>query len=279
MYQSQHDPLSPEKHIFDRAIALKQQPDGNWQGHTSIDYANMIGPFGGMTAATALQALLIQPERLGDPVALTVNFAGPVRDGAFEVRVRMLRSSRTTQHWSVEIVQGDDCVINAIAVFALRRPTWSETEIVMPEVAPADTLPLVGNMMGVSWPQCYDMRFARGGLRGVDGIGDNPDSLTQLWINDKPPRPLDFASLTAICDAFFPRLFSRRAQLVPIGTISLNIHFHADAATLAQQGSAPVLGVAQGQIYNLGFSDQVAQVWSAQGQLLATSQQAVWFKE
>ncbi len=279
MFQPQREPLSPEMHIFDRAIALKPQPDGIWQGHTSTDYANMIGPFGGMTAATALQALLIQPERLGDPVALTVNFAGPVRDGAFEVRVRMMRSSRTTQHWSVEIVQGDDCVINAIAVFALRRPTWSETEIVMPEVAPADTLPLVGNMMGVSWPQCYDMRFARGGLRGVDGTGDNPDSLTQLWINDKPPRALDFASLTAICDAFFPRLFSRRAQMVPIGTISLNIHFHADAATLAQQGSAPVLGVAQGQIYNLGFSDQVAQVWSAQGQLLATSQQAVWFKE
>ncbi|MEB0135967.1 thioesterase family protein [Actimicrobium sp. CCC2.4] len=266
-------------HIFDRAIALQPQANGTWHGHTSTDYANMIGPFGGVTAATALQALLIQPERLGDPVALTVNFAGPVRDGGFEVRVRLMRSSRSTQHWSVDMVQGDDCVINAIAVFALRRPTWSATEIVMPEVVAADTLTPVGDIMGVRWPQCYDMRFARGGLRGVDGAGDNPDSLTHLWINDKPPRPLDFASLTAICDAFFPRLFSRRAQMVPIGTVSLNIHFHADAATLAQQGSAPVLGVAQGQIFNLGFSDQVAHVWSAQGRLLATSQQAVWFKE
>lgn len=266
-------------HLFDRAIALEPQASGLWRGHTSTDYANMIGPFGGVTAATALQALLIQPERLGDPVALTVNFAGPVRDGAFDVRVRLMRSSRSTQHWSVEIVQGDDCVINAIAVFALRRPTWSATEVVMPDVVAPETLPLVGNMMGVSWPQCYEMRFARGGLRGVDGAGDNADSLTQLWISDKPPRALDFASLTAICDAFFPRLFSRRAQMVPIGTISLNIHFHVDAATLAQQGSAPVLGVAQGQVFNLGFSDQVAQVWGTQGQLLATSQQAVWFKE
>ncbi|GAA4020668.1 thioesterase family protein [Actimicrobium antarcticum] len=271
--------ISLISHPFDRAIALQPQDDGSWLAQTSTDYANMVGPFGGITAATVLQALLIQPERLGDPVALTVNFAGPIRDGGFSVLVRPMRSSRTTQHWSVEVHQDGQCVINAIAVFALRRTTWSATEVVMPDVAPADALPRAGRTMAVKWPDCYDMRFVRGGLMGVSGEGNNPDSLTQLWISDSPPRTLDFAALTAICDAFFPRLFSRRAQPVPIGTISLNIHFHADAASLTNNGSAPLLAMAQGQVFHQGFADQVAQVWSAQGQLLATTQQTVWFKE
>jgi hypothetical protein len=52
-------------------------------GHTSQAYWNMIGPFGGATAAVMLQAALVHPERLGDPIALTVNFAGPIGEGDF----------------------------------------------------------------------------------------------------------------------------------------------------------------------------------------------------
>ncbi|HEY9094695.1 MAG TPA: thioesterase family protein, partial [Hydrogenophaga sp.] len=37
---------------FDSAIALQPQPDGSFLGHTSPAYANMVGPYGGITAAT-----------------------------------------------------------------------------------------------------------------------------------------------------------------------------------------------------------------------------------
>ena len=45
----------------------------------------MVGPFGGTTAAAALAAVLAHPARQGEPIALTVNFAGPVAQGAFDV--------------------------------------------------------------------------------------------------------------------------------------------------------------------------------------------------
>jgi hypothetical protein len=55
----------------------------------------------------------------------------------------------------------------------------------------------------------------------------NDDSLSHVWVADNPPRALDFASLTALCDSFLPRIFLHRPDFVPIGTVSINIYFHA----------------------------------------------------
>ena len=53
----------------------------------------------------------------------------------------------------------------------------------------------------------------------------------------------------------------------------------ADAALLAAQGTAHVLGCAKGLRYSQGFHDQTAEIWSAQGDLLAVGHQVVYFKE
>src|SRR5688572_17957951 len=75
---------SMSAHPFDAAIALAPQGEGIWHGHTSPPYANMVGPFGGATAAQALSGVLQHPQRLGEPVAFTVNFAAALSDGPFE---------------------------------------------------------------------------------------------------------------------------------------------------------------------------------------------------
>jgi hypothetical protein len=90
---------------------------------------------------------------------------------------------------------------------------------------------------------------------------------------------LDHASLTALCDAFFPRIFLRRLTLVPIGTVSLNIYFHTDAAALTQHGTAPVLAVARANVFSQGYFDQEGQLWGRDQRLLATTHQVVWYKE
>ena len=52
------------------------------------------------------------------------------------------------------------------------------------------------------------------------------------WLRDDPPRPLDFASLTAMADVFFPRVWLRRATRVPVGTVSMTVYFHADSMSM-----------------------------------------------
>jgi len=55
------------QHPFDRALVLDHSDlrAGLFTGTTSPDYWNMIGPFGGTTAAVALQAVLRHPDLLG----------------------------------------------------------------------------------------------------------------------------------------------------------------------------------------------------------------------
>jgi len=265
-------------HPFDTAIALQPRGDGGWHGHTSAAYGNMIGPFGGITAAQCLQPVLLHPQRLGEPVAFTINFVAALADGPFEVRPRAVRTNRSTQHWTVEMLQRERVVATATAVTALRRETWSGHEARMPEVPrPQDSARAQGRSF--EWIQRYDMRFLQGAFpREWDG-SERDDSLTRLWVRDDPTRPLDFASLTAMADVFFPRVWLRRARPTPIATVSMSVYYHADAAQLAAAGSGYLLLQAQGQGFGSGYFDQGGQLWHEGGALLATTHQIVYYKE
>ena len=93
-------------HPLDAATRLTAGDDGRLIGQTHPAYANMVGPFGGVIAATMLNAVPTHPERLGDPVGLTVNYAGPIADGGFEIDARAVRTNRSTQHWTMSLAQG-----------------------------------------------------------------------------------------------------------------------------------------------------------------------------
>ncbi|MBP8150467.1 MAG: thioesterase family protein, partial [Limnohabitans sp.] len=123
-------------HPFDDAIALQSTAEGVFQGRTSSAYANMVGPFGGVTCAVMLNAAMQHPARMGIPIALTVNFAAPVADGPFEVTARAARTNRSTQHWVIEATQASGVVALATAVFAERRSTWSAPEAQAPQGLP-----------------------------------------------------------------------------------------------------------------------------------------------
>jgi acyl-coenzyme A thioesterase PaaI-like protein len=264
-------------HPFDEAIRLAPQPDGTCIGHTSAAYANMVGPYGGITAAQAMQAVLQHPDLLGEPVSLTVNFCAAVADGAFEVQAWPARTNRSTQHWMIEMCQGDEVVLTGTAVTAVRRETWGVDEEPMPLCPPPSECPLPSARLPMEFLHRYEIRSVSGKLPVVwDGSGHS--SLTQIWTRDQPPRPLDFASLSALADIFIPRVFIRRATLVPVGTVSMTVYFHASAAQLAATGTGYLLGQARAQAFRNGFYDQTSQLWNEAGVLLVTTQQIVYYK-
>ena len=267
-------------HSLDTAIALTPIAENRYRGATSPAYANMVGPFGGTTGAVLLQAALLHPKRLGNPIALTVNFASALADGEFEIDARAVRTNRSTQHWSIELTQGGEVAATATAVFAQRRETWSAPEATAPTDLPeAEALARAGDARRPPWVQRYDMRFVEGSMpEAFDGI-ERADSKTAFWVRDEPPRPLDFPSLAALCDSFFPRIFIRRRRPTPIGTVSLTTYFHADDAMLAAQGERAVLGTARALNFRNGYFDQSAEVWNSERQLLASTHQIVYFRE
>ncbi len=265
-------------HAFDRALALAPQPDGSFVGNTSPQYGNMVGPYGGITAAQALNAVLCHPALQGEPVAYTVNYAAPVNDGPFTLHARPARTNRSTQHWVIEMSQDSQTVLTATAFTALRRETWSAAEHGMPEVPRPQDVPLPQEAPRVEWVKRYEMRFVHGGLPAAWDESEQAMSRTQLWVRDNPPRPLDFASLTALSDVFFPRIWRRRASRVPVGTVSMTVYFHADAAHLAATGSGYLLAQAQAQAFRKGYFDQTAQLWNEAGELMVATHQVVYFK-
>lgn len=274
-----HPSSAAPLHPFDSAIALEQVAGHTFEGRTTADYWNMIGPFGGITAATLLQAALQHPERLGDPSALTVNFAGPIAEGPFTIEARPVRTNRSTQHWSLTLSQNGEVATTATAVFAVRRETWACAEAVFPEVPRPADVPALQAFAPVKWLGAYELRPVRGAKPTTEPGRENPDSLTQFWLRDHPARTPDYAAMAAWCDSFYPRIFLKRAGFVPAGTVSMTTYFHADAATLAALGHQHVLGCAQAQVFRQGFFDQRAQVWSEAGELLATSHQIVYYKQ
>jgi acyl-CoA thioesterase len=266
-------------HPFDEALRMTPLGGGRFAGHTHPGYANMVGPFGGVTAAQMLQAVLLHDELLGEPTALTVNFCAAVADGPFEVHAQPVRTNRSTQHWWLTLTQGAEPVITATAVTAKRRETLRAQDSGMPQVPAASEVPPMSGKPPVAWIERYDIRYVRGGLPQTWDDRDAGDSHSLVWMSDSQPRPLDLPALTAYADVFFPRLWLRRARRVPIGTVSMGVYFHASAQDLAACGQGFVLGSAHAHVMHDGFQDQTGVLWSADGRCLASTHQTMYYRE
>jgi acyl-CoA thioesterase len=270
--------LTKPPHLFDDATRVSAS-DSGWVGHTSQDYWAFIGPFGGTTAATILRALTDHPERMGDPLAVTVNYCAPIVEGPFDLDVRLLRANRSSQHWAVELTQGGaDVAAFATAVFAVRRPSWSHQAVPFPIATPFEQTRAYPKV-AAPWVKQYDLRF----VEGEPDIGGGPHAepasgFSKFWIGDRKPRKIDALSLTSMSDAFFARIFHVRRELVPIGTVSLTTYFHTDADELAAEDISHVLATADAKIFHKNYGDQSGELWSPNGRLLATTTQMAYFK-
>ena len=136
-------------HTFDQALQLvaadSATPD-TFLGHTSPEYWNMVGPYGGISAAALTQAVLMHPALLGEPVALTVNYPSGLVAGPYRITAKPVRTTRSTQHWVLTLTQTDAAghevvVLTATAMTALRRNTWQANDMPMPVVPAPDATP------------------------------------------------------------------------------------------------------------------------------------------
>lgn len=265
-------------HALDQATALQTGGENQYLGRFPPAYANMVGPFGGIIAATVLNSVLSHPDRQGDPVSITVNFTGPVADAPYEITARIARTNGSNQHWVIELTQDGATAVTATALLASRRDGWEGADIAMPDVPAPGEVERLETGAYMSWLNNYEFRVVKGGFDPDGQEGERSDATTGVWVRDSPPRPLDYRSLLAISDSFFPRIFVRRQQRLPASTVSLTTYFHADASSLAAQGDRHLYCEARASRYHQGFFDQVGQLWGADGDLLATTHQLVYFK-
>jgi len=267
-------------HPLDAATHLTWTGDG-FTGLMTRAYWNFAGPYGGLTAALLMRALMQHPERRGDPIALTVNYYATIAEGPLRISLRAARTNRSTQHWFLELAQGDDApAITATAICSARPETWSHRPAQPPSLPPeAELVRFPWEKSPCAWMARYDVRLDRYTPLAPRPLAEPVAGAQTGLMRDEPPRPLDFVSLAAFADCFFARVFVARGTLMPVGTISMTTWFHATADALARQGEAPLIGHADTRVYNHGYHDQSAELWSRDGTLLATSHQLVYFRD
>lgn len=267
-------------HPLDSALALEPLGDGRFRGHTSADYWNMVGPYGGITAALCQRAVLDDPRHIGEPIALTVNFCAAVAEGPFTIELDFVRSGRTTQHIAIRIVQPDPkadgrdaVVIQAMAVMGVRRALWGKLQATRPGMPPPESLERRLPRVGIRWLERFDSRY-------LQALTDPPDIDAPVldWVRDDPPRPLDYPALASLADSFYPSIYALMQKRVPIATVSMNTYFHASAEELAAVGSDYLLGVTRSQVFDAGFFDCDSQLWHGE-RLICTTQQVVWYRD
>lgn len=265
-------------HPFDQATAVTVGPAGA-QGRTDDRYKAFIGPFGGVTAATMLRAVLEHPQRLGDPLAITVNYCAPVADGPFDLRLDPVRTNRSSQHWIVQLQQPDGVAATATVMTGVRRDAWAHQPAAAPQMPPPEELKIYQGLRSFPWAQQYRFRFALGWpARRADPAGEPGPSTSHLWIEDHEPRPVDLLSLVSMSDVFFGRVFLALGTVVPFGTMTLTIYLHLSANELLQAPVTSVFGTARANVFHKGFGDQIAELWLPSGRLAATTTQLTYFK-
>jgi hypothetical protein len=275
--------MHPSPHPLDAALALTPQGPNHWLARVDASYQNMVGPFGGMLAALMLKPVLSDERRIGEPVSQTINFCAPIAEGDVQIDATPVRAGRSTQHWTLSVRQGGEVALTGSVMTATRRETWSADEHPMPEVPPPQSLgPRVIAPGFPAWLRRYDWREVSGLIPAVWDGAQRGDSTTATWVRDEPPRPLDFCSLAALCDIFYPRIWARRAERVPAGTVTMTSYFHTSGVELAALGTSHLLGQCVGQVFRNGYFDQTAKLWGVgpegQGRLVATTHQLVYYK-
>ena len=268
---------TPEGGLYelDRSLVLAHDGKGGWQGETSPAYGNRVGPYGGWIAALLLKAILDEKPQ-GEPLSLTVTFLGGCADGALTGSTRLLRRSRTNEHWTAEFSDSAGAAVaHAVASFGLRRPTVTIGNIAPPAPAPEpDSIPPRPSF-GSNGPGFFNRYDARQfvGLPFKSGTS----SESRAWVKDADNRPLDWVSLAAQADAPIPRIFLVTARPSPIATLSMSVYFHATPEAFAEVGGDYILIDAICNSGHDGFHDQSVRLWSRSGKLLATSEQVVWY--
>ena len=260
---------------LDETLDLERRDTHTFAGHTDMRYWNIIGPYGGWVAALMLKAVIHDqaPSRF-EPVAFTVDFMKAPKEGAVVIRRTCDRAGRTASFWRVELemADGTPCA-RALLTMAERRDTGVFSPETMPDVPRPDAVErFETTLLPVKWAHLYETRVVKGAMGGI-----TPDTQSLVWVRDADRRPLDHVSMLALSDSPFPRLFLATGRPSNISTITMTTYLHASTAELQTIGSAHILADSRCARSVGGFYDQHTHFYSQAGDLVAASQQMVWY--
>ncbi len=239
----------------------------------SEDWSQGRTAFGGLPVAIAfraMNALVNVPEGESRALAsLTAQFIEPVPVGESELFARVLRTGRSITHAGAEVWVGDQLAVTVQAAFANPRPSRLQVAPApAPSMPPPQSLPAMPYLPGqmpaftqhFSYRQtCEDWAFQGGKNAALSG-----------WTRTVEEHPLDPGILLMMLDAWPAAALCLADDITPASTVTWMVTFFAQPTPQAGPWTATTRRATASAN---GLSDETANIWDAQGQLLARSRQ------
>jgi acyl-CoA thioesterase len=267
--------MSVDSPNFSDTLFLKRHSSKAWDGEVDPRYANdfggvLIGQFGGWTAAMLLKAALGDAQPGQFPRSLSVHFLSAIEPGAFLIRTSCLRQGRTVAFWQADLLQGEAVRATAIVIVgATRADASSHAFAMIPKAQDPETPGLPRFGPPTPFAQMLESRW----IEGVPFQNTEIPARSLLWMRTVPPTKLDAAALTLCADFIPPRIFYVTGAFVPTTTLSLSIYFYGTPEETEAVGDGYVLAEIKGRRASGGFWEHTASLWSAEGALLASTEQ------
>lgn len=253
-------------HPFDLATTVHGAGPGRWAAIVDGGWFAPAGPNGGYLASLVLRALTLavdDPARA--PRALTLHYLHPPAAGGVALEVAVERTGRSLTSLSARMAQDGRLCVLALAAFSTDMPSAAEYAGTPPSVPEAATLARVPAASGM--PPIFHRLDTRPAL-GAAMLEGSDEARTGGWMAFLEPRSIDALALATFVDAWWPAPFARLQSLIAAPTVELTIHFRSRVPA-----EAPVLGVFTSRTSEEGFFEEDAELWSADGVLLAQGRQ------
>ena len=253
---------------FEHDTAVSAAGDGAFDCEIHPAWWVIAGPNGGYIAAMIVRALEVVVAA-GRPLrSLTVHYMRAPEAGPARIRTETVREGRSVSFMRATLDQGDRAGATALAVFAADREGVAFDTARPPDVPAPEAVPLQGEtrLEAPPFAQNFDFRPAIGSAP----FSGASEAITGGWLWPKNgPERLDTALAVALCDSWFPALFTAVETPVAVPTLDLTVHLRAPLPRAADW----VLGSFWTRLARDGFLEEDGELFSRDGEMLAQSRQ------
>jgi len=251
---------------FETDTSVIKIGENHWRGNLQKGWRIGEVPNGGYVMAVGARALneaLVHPH----PQVVNAFYLSPTSLGQIDCHVSLLRSTRSTSHASVQMIQDGEIkvILSAVYVDLSQRagPTWSS-------IATGKTLDWdecdIGANSKLEFRQRVDIRLASGGEIFRSGRGSG-DGKIEGWLAHKDGADPDVTSLLMFADALPPPAFNVFGPVGWVPTVELTVQIRGVPSP------GPIRARLVTQSITEGVMEEDGTFWDSSGKLVAISRQ------
>ncbi len=251
---------------FETDTSVARIGENHWRGDLRKGWRIGAVPNGGYVMAVGARVL---SEILAHPHPQVVNafYLSPTALGPIDCYVNVLRSSKSTSHASVQMIQDGELKVVLTAAYvdlnANKGPNWSSFR--------ADKIPVwddceIGANSELEFRQSVDIRLASGGAVFRTGKPSGEGKI-EGWLAHRDQTDPDVIALLMFADALPPPAFNIFGRVGWVPTVELTVQIRA----LPSPG--PIQARVMTRSISLGVMEEDGTFWDAEGQLVAIGRQ------